>query len=676
MQKIKFTALAFILVLCLCVVSACPEADPDPETPSVSPVTSIRLRCNNVLINGNTLNAFYQEGHLTFTANVVVTDDKVSTDFTLTSSDTSVATVTVTDTSKQVILQKAGVTTLTGTAVGDNNRRHVVTLTVIDTSDTPGLTTKPSNITNNFGQNASTEFLAQWHNNSSVGAQKLQIVPEASDFTDPRVLIEVTAAGENFSTAAFWGSYSARNVYRAHVTNLTPDTGYKYRMGNYGQWSDEFSHRTSGTTSSTDSFSFTVVSDPQDTEFTTPAITFRSANAYDPDHRFFLICGDITDYPSTRPQEWVNYANMASEFIHTRPIVTILGNHDVYGIDGRPLGNPAGAGVNNNTVNRFVWVQVPDWVGSSVTSTWAAADWGVFPDTTRFPANSGYPHSGWSYGNGTFRRISHERGYFVHWSEGRTFNAFTVFPKNGFISNIEGCECQFCEAAPTVTEKDIGQSYYFYYNNVLFIMLNTIVSDDHHLKQAEWLDNLLKHDRANNLSKYTIIATHFGLFGNHYWEYADTHGPWDDQGKIPFVREVYGKIITDHGVDIVFSGHDHTYARSNPFKIGEDTSLDAIDFGPTPGGTVFSIAGSTGPKSYAPHPDSNSYARISQLWAHRTTANAASDSGILPGMFINVQVTPEKLIVNAIRRSNTTNPTTSAQAVGQVKDTYEVLAKR
>jgi hypothetical protein len=124
----------------------------------------------------------------------------------------------------------------------------------------------------------------------------------------------------------------------------------------------------------------------------------------------------------------------------------------------------------------------------------------------------------------------------------------------------------------------------------------------------------------------------------------------------PEVRAAFGKIFSDYEVDIVFAGHCHVYGRSNPIKIGEDTAISALDFSDTPGGTVYSIAGTTGPKFYAVS---------TNAVVHQYFPFNAGQSVISPGgMYLNVNVSAEKLTVTANKLN------------GTVVDTYEVPAKR
>ncbi|MCL2126674.1 MAG: metallophosphoesterase [Treponema sp.] len=609
MKKYKKPALALVLSLLLCgILAGCGEAESDEGE-----VTGIKLSYTGGEI-GSSLTADLTESPLVFTA-AVQASGSASKDFTLESSVPEVAEVS----GKTVNLLKAGQTRITGIASGDQSKKHAFILNVVDytphsitvtggtakatavsgetvtltpgtqagrdfsdwTFDPPtvimisanqfimpsvdvtvtgnfedaGTAGKPFNITNNFGQDSSTELLAQWHNDSSLATQTLQIVAAAASFTGAR---EIPVTGEAFqgsSTSGGIGNYTLRNVFRAHVTDLSPATLYKYRMGETGAWSAVFYHLTSGGPNR--DFSFTVATDPQNGEFSNMAATFRAANAFDSDNRFFLLCGDLVNDTGKNLSEIADYTSAANEFNVKTPIAATQGNHDTY---------------------------------LNVSSS----------DSYQF-------------------------------TEATVFNAFVTFPRNGL-------------QASNPTRSD---SYYFYYNDVLVIMLNSMVSDSAagHAAQVNWLTDILETNRAGKLSKYIIIGTHVGPFS----------GRNVDRYFASPMRQAYGKLVCDYDVDIFFSGHDHIYTRSNPIKIGTNITYSTMDFSAQANGTYFSIVGSTGPKFYAMDAGADvprAYPVITQTIAEQS-----------PGVFVNVKVTGERLSVTAMR--------TGANEI----DHYEVEAK-
>lgn len=94
-----------------------------------------------------------------------------------------------------------------------------------------------------------------------------------------------------------------------------------------------------------------------------------------------------------------------------------------------------------------------------------------------------------------------------------------------------------------------GQRYYTYVRrNVRFFALDSTLMDQ---KQLAWLDNSLRDARED----WKICYFHHPLYSN-----AGRHGSSVD------LRLLLEPIFVRHGVNVVFSGHDHVYERIKPQK--------------------------------------------------------------------------------------------------------------
>jgi predicted phosphodiesterase len=94
-----------------------------------------------------------------------------------------------------------------------------------------------------------------------------------------------------------------------------------------------------------------------------------------------------------------------------------------------------------------------------------------------------------------------------------------------------------------------GQRYYTYArNNVRFFALDSTLMDR---KQIEWIDAALGSAR----DEWKICYFHHPLYSN-----AERHGSAVD------LRILLEPIFVKHGVNVVFSGHDHVYERIKPQK--------------------------------------------------------------------------------------------------------------
>ncbi|MCS6830973.1 MAG: metallophosphoesterase family protein [Armatimonadota bacterium] len=105
-------------------------------------------------------------------------------------------------------------------------------------------------------------------------------------------------------------------------------------------------------------------------------------------------------------------------------------------------------------------------------------------------------------------------------------------------------------------------NYYVDFQGVRIISLNCM---EHLQRQAQWLERVLE----DNPNHWTIVTFHFPVFSSA-------------QGRDnPQLRALLKPILDRYRVDLVLSGHDHTYARSVPQQ----------------GGTVY-VNSVTGPKMY------------------------------------------------------------------------------
>lgn len=114
-------------------------------------------------------------------------------------------------------------------------------------------------------------------------------------------------------------------------------------------------------------------------------------------------------------------------------------------------------------------------------------------------------------------------------------------------------------------------SYFLDYQGTRFVLINTNSDVD---KQSAWLEEVLK----NNNNKWTIVCFHHPVYS--------TGRERDDKTT----RNAFQKLFDRYGVDLVLTGHDHTYARSK--KILNGKVSDEVNKG-----TVYVVSVS-GPKAY------------------------------------------------------------------------------
>ena len=118
-------------------------------------------------------------------------------------------------------------------------------------------------------------------------------------------------------------------------------------------------------------------------------------------------------------------------------------------------------------------------------------------------------------------------------------------------------------------------SYFVDYQGARFIMIN---SNDRLEDQAVWMEKLL----SQNPNKWTIVSFHHPLY---------SYGRVRDERS---TRVAFLPLFDKYHVDLVLTGHDHTYARSFKLKNG-----NVVPDGEQ--GTVYLVS-SSGPKFYIANP--------------------------------------------------------------------------
>lgn len=118
-------------------------------------------------------------------------------------------------------------------------------------------------------------------------------------------------------------------------------------------------------------------------------------------------------------------------------------------------------------------------------------------------------------------------------------------------------------------------SYFVDYQGVRLIMIN---SNDRLEDQAAWMEKLL----SQNPNKWTIVSFHHPLY---------SYGRVRDERS---TRVAFLPLFDKYHVDLVLTGHDHTYARSFKLKNGNVVPDNQQ-------GTVYLVS-SSGPKFYVANP--------------------------------------------------------------------------
>jgi hypothetical protein len=113
---------------------------------------------------------------------------------------------------------------------------------------------------------------------------------------------------------------------------------------------------------------------------------------------------------------------------------------------------------------------------------------------------------------------------------------------------------------PEGVEKE--QTYSFRYKNALFLMIDATSSID---AQTKWIEEQLAGSDAE-------------------WKFAMFHfPPYSSDGGYPEIRRKWCPLFDKYHVDIVMSGHVHSYMRTKPMNDGDPVSSPS-------GGTIYLIS--------------------------------------------------------------------------------------
>jgi len=215
----------------------------------------------------------------------------------------------------------------------------------------------------------------------------------------------------------------------------------------------------------------------------------------------------------------------------------------------------------------------------------------------------------------------------MQWAYDKTSYLFTntsTFVASGNHENGSYMMKRFTDyTLPTGYEDQIGKTGYYYsfnYATSHIIVLDTNDANDKGLgeKQLEWL----KADLAANNSKYTFVMMHKSMFSS---------GSHTNDAEIVAMRAQLVPIFAQYNVDIVFGGHDHTYAATYRLdKDGKPTN-DLT-------GVIYMTLGTCGTKFYT-HKENDSTTPVQDA---RNSINATLDSQT----FAFIKITGNILSIN------------------------------
>lgn len=129
-----------------------------------------------------------------------------------------------------------------------------------------------------------------------------------------------------------------------------------------------------------------------------------------------------------------------------------------------------------------------------------------------------------------------------------------------------------------------GCDYYFSRGNALFIVLN---SNSRKITAHRKL--MKKAVAAHPDSKWRIVIMHHDIYGS---------GTMHSNRTSANLRTIFAPLMDEYNIDVVFTGHDHSYARSYSMLDGTSIRYPGNTVTNPAGTTYFSLGTSSGSKMY------------------------------------------------------------------------------
>jgi 3',5'-cyclic AMP phosphodiesterase CpdA len=410
-----------------------------------------------------------------------------------------------------------------------------------------------------------------------------QAVTWRTDTSITRAVAEIAMANESgyqlrprsvaARTGKFVSDLNEANYHSAHFTELTPDTLYAYRVGDGMNWSEWFHFRTASREAKP--FTFVYFGDAQNDVKTHWSRVFREAFRDAPRAAFTLHAGDLINR-ANEDALWGEWHGAPAWVNATVPVIATPGNHEYYRDGAGP-----------ETDRR--WTTKSGEVVAVTTAIEAEKDPEKKPVVSRMTARTGDGRVG-------VLHMDRDRKV-VRVDDGVTrISGYAAAELAGARTDRGPLKDRQAEPGiprvsrhwrPQFTFPDTGvpagleeTCYYVDYQGARIISLNSL---EQTAAQATWLRGVLER----NPQRWTIITFHHPIFS-----------PANDRDN-PTLRAAWKPLFDEFKVDLVLTGHDHTYARTGDRSDRPSTNAPrGYDQAYNPAiGTVYVVSVS-GPKMY------------------------------------------------------------------------------
>jgi 3',5'-cyclic AMP phosphodiesterase CpdA len=379
------------------------------------------------------------------------------------------------------------------------------------------------------GDPATTQAVT-WRTDTSV-VHALAEVAIANDNGRDLVPRGVPARTETFSSDLGDAAY-----HSVVFSGLTPDTLYAYRVGDGANWSEWFHFRTASREARP--FTFVYFGDAQNDIKTHWSRVFRESFRDAPRAAFTLHAGDLVNR-ANRDAEWGEWFG-APAWVHaTIPVIVTPGNHEHFNEGAGPENERKWTTKDGRTLDVTVATQIERDAAGKVTRTRVLAKTAdgqtgtitLGADDLIVDVDAGITRlTGY-----TTRDLAGQQ------ADKRPLRDRISVPGTRTLSrNWRPSFTLPQQAAPAGLEETC---YYIDYQGARIVSLD---SNRQQKEQVAWLRDVLK----NNPQRWTILTFHHPIFS-----------PANNRDN-PELRASWKPVFDEFKVDLVLTGHDHSYARS------------------------------------------------------------------------------------------------------------------
>lgn len=379
------------------------------------------------------------------------------------------------------------------------------------------------------GDTATTQAVT-WRTDGSV----MRAVAEVAIANDNGRALQATRVSAH--TEDFTSDLGEAHYHSVNFTGLQPDTLYAYRVGDGVNWSEWFHFRTASREAKP--FTFVYFGDAQNDIKMHWSRVFREAFRDAPRAAFTLHAGDLINNDDSDAQ-WGEWFGAPAWVNGTIPVIATPGNHEYFNKDSGPEADRRWTAKDGRVLRMMADTEkLKDAEGATTGYRVKArsedgktgvltldADKKIIAIDQGITALTGYEAADIVGMSADKKPLRDRIGQPGTPSVSRHWRPQFSFPEQTVPAGLE----ETC--------------YYIDYQGARIISLDSMQKRD---EQAVWLRAVLK----DNPQRWTIITFHHPVFS-----------PARNRDN-PELRALWKPILDEFKVDLVLTGHDHTYARS------------------------------------------------------------------------------------------------------------------